>query len=329
MLRLLLVITFAAVGLGAACMARSSAVQERTEFWAFTGPWDRASNESVREFGGLLDVIVTGWLALDSATARPILPALFPDTVRPGRGTPQRMVLVTSWHGDRFHARTIRTLARDPARLAATAQALASHAAANGYRGMVLDFEALDASDLPALLRVAGAVADSARRRAVSPIVLAIPATDTAAYPARRLLEVADLLLVMLYDQHWAGSEPGPISDPKWFSRALDLRLAEVGPDRLVAGLPTYGYRWRRGAPTEPIGFAEAHRVAVAARVPLQRDAATSTLRARLAGAWDIWVTDAELLRRLVASAQADGVRRFALWRLGQEDPNIWGTVVR
>lgn len=239
------------------------------------------------------------------------------------------MGLVTSWHGDRFHARSIRALARDPARLGRTAAAVATHAAAMGYRGLVLDFEALEPADLDALIRVVSAVADSARRRAVTPIVLAIPATDTAAYPARRLITVADLLLVMLYDQHWAGSEPGPISDPDWVRRALALRLAEVGPTRLVAGLPTYGYRWRPGVPGEPLGYRDAERIALAARVPLQRDPTTSTLRARSAGQWDMWVTDAELLRTLVGSIEAAGVHRFALWRLGQEDPAIWRSLIR
>jgi hypothetical protein len=42
-----------------------------------------------------------------------------------------------------------------------------------------------------------------------------------------------------------------------------------------------------------------------------------------------IWVTDAALLERLVAESKALGVRRFAMWRLGQEDPAIWGRVVR
>ena len=307
----------------------NSGAQARREIWGFTGPWDAASNTSLREFGGKLDAVVTGWIALDSLSAKPILPGLFPDTIRPRSGTPRRMALVTSWHGTRFHTRTIRTLAGDAGLLARTAGAIAANAAASGYRGLVIDFEGLEKADLGALIRVVGAIADSARRRGLGPIALAIPATDTAAYPARKLLTVADLLLVMLYDQHWAGSEPGPISDPNWVRNSLALRLGEAGPDRLIAALPLYGYHWKAGSPGEPVAYRDAERIAAGSRVSLQRDRASQTLRAASRGQWDLWVTDAGLLRTLVLQTEAAGVRRFALWRLGQEDPAIWSSLIR
>ena len=325
MLRLLTFIVCALAATGAACAAR---LQERREFWAFTGPWDPASNNSVRNFGGRLDAVITGWIALDSATARPLLPSAFPDTLRPRAGAARRMALVTSWHGDRFHTASIRKLARDRALLGRTAAAIAAHAKSAGYRGLVLDFEALERSDLDGLIRVVGAIADSARRTGITPIALAIPATDTAAYPARALLRVADYLVVMLYDQHWSGSQPGPISSPSWVRESLALRIAEAGPNRLIAGLPVYGYRWRSGGTGEPIGFPAAEREATAARTSLQRDRASSTLRARSAS-WELWVTDVELLEALVRQVEGTRVRRFALWRLGQEDPRIWGRVIR
>ena len=77
------------------------------------------------------------------------------------------------------------------------------------YAGLVLDFEALDARDLPALLRVVKAITDSAHAHGVSTIAVAIPATDTAAYPAKPIVGVADLVMPMLYDQHWSTSGPG------------------------------------------------------------------------------------------------------------------------
>jgi spore germination protein YaaH len=306
-----------------------SGAREPLELWAFTAPWDPTSDAAVRAHGAELDVIVTGWIALDSATALPIHPPLFADTVRPDSGTVPRMALVTNWHVDRFHAGTIRRLASDPTLLARASREIVATADSAGYEGLVLDFETLTRGDLEALLLVARSIADSARARALQPIVIAVPALDTAAYPARRLLDVADLLLVMLYDQHWMGSAPGPISAPDWVASALELRLGEVGPRRLVAGLPTYGYRWRRGAATEIIGLANADSIARAEGVSLERDSATSTLWAERVGEWELWVTDAELLRRLVEVARVAGVHRVALWRLGQEDPAIWRGALR
>ena len=310
--------------LNGGCTAQGPARPARGEFWAFTAPWDPASAASVARNSARLDAVVTGWIALDSATGRPFVAAAYNDTQGVAAGT-WRFAIVTSWHNDRFHPRSVRALAGDEALLAQAARWIAEHGAAGRYDGLVVDFEELEPSDLAAQLRVIAAIRDSARGRGVRSLAVAIPAGNAASYPARRLLEVADFVLVMLYDQHWLGSQPGPISEPGWVSRSLAARVAEAGgPDRVVAGLPLYGYRWVRGAPTEIVSFEDAKRIAAESGAPLTRDARSFTLRAHRSPDWDMWVTDAELLRRLVSEAQRIGVRRFAFWRLGQEDPAMW-----
>src|SRR5712671_4625360 len=97
----------------APAVAQSAGRGQRAEVWAFTGPWDPMSMSAVRTYGSGLDAVITGWIGLDSTTARPIQPLLYPDTVRARRGTLRRMAIVTSWHGDRFHPQTIRILAGD------------------------------------------------------------------------------------------------------------------------------------------------------------------------------------------------------------------------
>ena len=319
-----------ALASASACGAQQKATAaQRSEYWGFTGPWEAASDSSVRRHGRDLDVVITGWIGLDSTTARPLLPSPYPDTLLGKNRTPRRMAMVTSWHGDRFHPRTIRTLAATPALLATTARAIADHAASMGYSGLVLDFESLEASDLAAQVAVIRAIAAAARARGVASIAVAIAATDSAAYPVRPILAVADYVIVMLYDQHWTTSEPGPIAEPSWVKGALAKRIAEGGADRIVAALPTYSYRWRRGKPTEILGYREAAAIARKESIALRRDRASGTLRAQRGSAWDMWISDAPLLARLVRDARAIGVRRFALWRLGQEDPAIWRLLAR
>ena len=210
------------------------------------------------------------------------------------------------------------------------AGAIATHAASQRYAGLVLDFEALERGDVRSLLRVVKAIADSAHGRAIATIAVAVPATDTAAYPARAIAGVADFVMPMLYDQHWSTPKPGPISEPSWVRSSLAMRLKEVGGERMIAALPVYGYRWRTsGAPAEPVSFVDARRAADQAGVVLTRDTRTSTLRAVRTGEWEIWVTDAELLGTLVRQTRDAGVQRVAMWRIGQEDPASWRLFTR
>jgi peptidoglycan-N-acetylglucosamine deacetylase len=311
-----------------ACGGQGPQSRQRPVFWGFTGPWESASTQSVRAHGGQLNAVINGWITIDSASALPVIPSPYPDIVRPLTGTPQRMAIVTSWHGDKFHPGSIRRLGRDARRRARAAGAIARYAESMRYSGLVLDFESLVAGDLPALIRVSKTIADSARAHGVRTIAMAIPATDDA-YPVRPLLGAVDAVVVMLYDQHWDTSEPGPIADPSWVRSALEKRIAEAGPAKIVAALPAYGYRWKKGKAGESISYAQAVQMATAAGAPLRRDTQSETLYSRAANGDQIWVADAGLLRALIQQCRSVGVKRFAIWRLGEEDPAIWLSISR
>jgi spore germination protein YaaH len=295
------------------------------ERWGFTGPWDTRSAVSVRAHASALDAVVLGWIPLDTLTGAPF--ELYRDTV--SGTTPasvRRMAMVTSFVGSAFHPATIRRLALDSSALGRSASAVADRARRGGYRGLVLDFEGMTRSDSDATRLVVRAMSLAAHAAGVGPVVVAVPAGDTAGYPARFFDGTADLLLVMLYDQHWATSPPGPIAAPDWVRRTLGMRVAEGGPNRLVAALPLYGYRWRPNSFAETVGYDDAVRFATEAATSLARDSATNSLHATHPGpdGWEIWVSDAELVSTLEREVTTLGVRRLAYWRLGLEDPALW-----
>ena len=299
-------------------------VAARTQLWTFTGPWDPASDASLTRHAAAIDVAVTGWIALDSATAEPVVPSLYRDDPRAAGATAARFAIVTSWHGLSFHPASVRTLASNPQRLARVARRIAASAQQAGYRGLVLDFENQEPRDLPRLLAVVMAITDSAHAHGLKQVAIAVPAADTAAYPTRALLGVTDFVLPMLYDEHWDSSPPGAISDPAWVRTTLAARIAGVDRARIVAGLGTYAYHWPRGKPGEQLSYDDARRGVERAGAKLTRDTATQTLRAIAPNGDQYWVTDAELLHRLVGVVRSLGVERVSLWRLGQEDPAIW-----
>lgn len=293
--------------------------------WGFTAPWDQRSDSSLRANSARLDVAITGWIQLDSLTGRPS--ALYPDDPALIAPPTMRLALVTSFHGQRFHPGAIRALAADTAGLAFAAGRLADLTAQGSYRGVVLDLEGQSAADTTLTMRVVRAFSDSIRNRGVPLVAMAVPAGDTTAYPSRPLVTVVDALVVMLYDEHWSTSAPGPVATPLWVRRTLAQRVADVGASRIVAALPVYGYLWRGSNPATPVGFDDARRAAAQASVDLARDPASRSLHAVQAGNWDLWMSDAEHLRALRAEVNALGVTRIALWRLGLEDPGIWAVL--
>lgn len=308
------------------CASGRAAVMPR-ETWGFVAFWDERSTTSLAAHGVALDVAVTTWIALDSLTGAP--ETLHEAPAAATRGPRRTMALLTSWRGAGFHPAAVRRLASDPAGLEAAATRVAGRVAGLGHAGIVIDFEGHAPTDRESLARVVRAVAAAARRTTAATVVVAIPATDTAGYPARLFLDAgAAAVLPMLYDQHWSGGPPGPVAAPAWVGDWLAVRVREAGPAAVIAGLPLYGYHWRGAGRGSAVTYAEAGAAATAARVALERDSASTTLRARLGGG-ELWVSDATLLAALLRVAEDAGVRRVALWHLGQEDPAIWPVIER
>ena len=317
---------FVSLALLSACAHFPSQPQGAADYWGFTGPWDRRSDRSVEEHGASLARIITGWIALDTTSFLPLEP--YGDSIGKNPAlTGRTMALITSYHGSRFHPEIIRGLGGNAQATGITAGAIAALMDSSRYRGVVMDFEGMTPRDLDQLLAFTRAVADSVRAHGVGTVVIAVPAGDTAAYPAALLLQSADLIMPILYDQHWSDSPPGPIASPEWVTRNLGTRVAEVGAARIVAAFPLYGYRWRKSAETEVISFDDARRLTTMTNTALIRDHASATVHATSPEGWELWVSDRVQLETLVREARQLGVRTFALWRLGLEDPAIWAFI--
>ncbi|MEP6730399.1 MAG: hypothetical protein ABJE10_07170 [bacterium] len=314
----------------AACSSLPVVGRSAPERWAFHAPWDARSSASARAHAAALDAIVVDWIALDSLTGMPL--ALFRDSLSPTfPSSVRRMAIVTSFVVDRFHPELIRRLALDSIALKNSAAAIADRMLRGGYRGVVIDFEGMTGPDTALTRAVVATMASVARTRGVGPVAVALPASDTVGYPARLFDSSADLLMIMLYDEHWATSPPGAVAEPEWVRRTLALRVAESGARRIVAALPLYGYLWRPNAPATTISYDDARRIAAESGVPLERDPATMSLHAvrALSDPWELWVSDAVQLEALQREVAALNVTRLAYWRLGLEDGGVWTLIAR
>ncbi|MBD3275568.1 MAG: hypothetical protein GF372_09670, partial [Candidatus Marinimicrobia bacterium] len=91
-----------------------------------------------------------------------------------------------------------------------------------------------------------------------SHVSMAVPAIDWSnAFDADALAEICDGLFIMGYDYHWRGSaSTGPVSplysyDGLNLSNSLSDYITETNGnrDKLILGLPWYGYEWESAGP--------------------------------------------------------------------------------
>jgi len=316
------------------CLPLPHATSAPTEIWTVSSPAD-----SVEELPAGCPAIVDAWVSLDSISMRPSPLRVSPtrelagDRVLCGGQTtggdsgtrPRKISGITSFQGSRYHPETIRAMGESPDVLLAAAGAIARIGTAGSTRGVMLDFQEMSGEDLPTLMSVSRAIADSARALSAAPVGMIIPATDTSSYPGRILGRVADILLVKIFPEHGVGNPAGPIVSPAWFTRYLGARAGDVGVNRIVAGLPADGVLWTTRGGNRRISYNDALRLAESANTPVVRDPASGNLHAvSTRDGWELWVSDHELILRLIAEGRRIGVTRFALFGLAGADEKLW-----
>ncbi len=294
---------------------------------AFYAPWDSRASASLLAHGDRIGILAPAWISVtgpddqtvlaDAATARSLIAQL--------RTAPKLMPVVQNAAGGAWDGADAAALLASPTRRKALIDRLLLAGQAYGASGLVFDFEDLPKAAQPdylALLREAG-IRFAARRWTLA---VAVPAADDDWSP-RAYGRVADLVILMAYDEHWQSGRPGPIASLAWFARAVRQAASEIPPAKLVVGLASYAYDWPAGASAAAVSISDAEATAAAAGVTPARDASSGELHFSDLDhgvRHQVWLADASSTRAEVDLARGLGLHDFAVWRLGTEDPALW-----
>lgn len=228
-----------------------------------------------------------------------------------------------------------------PAQRAAHLDALLAVVRARDYDGLDIDYESIAPTPDAEYPAVRDGYADfatalCARLHALHKQCVLTVSPKTRAtgriWDYKRLGAVADRVRIMAYNLHDAGGAAGPLSSPDWYEEILTRATAEIPRDKIVVGLPAYGWDWTRGV-TGHAGHvtsrsAEELRREVGAPYVMDPKSRTPHFTYWKDGAvHDVWYQDARGVAAHLPVLARHGVRETALWALGFEDPALWATL--
>ncbi|MEI7572810.1 MAG: glycosyltransferase [Phenylobacterium sp.] len=297
--------------------------------------WDPTARESLARHVQDLDVIAPQWIALKgdlgevSVTADPQADAIITAAAR----RPAVMPVVFNAEDGKWDGTRAGRLIESPAARRRLVDGLAALARARGYAGFVFDLENLSpraAETYPLLL----AEAKQTLSAQGCEVWVTAPADDPA-WPLRRLQDAAGVLVLMLYDQHYVTGDPGPPAGQAWFQQQLASAMSRLSASRTVLALGAYGYDWAlpsRGQKTPEAGavtFAEATQAAYDSGAQATMDSATLNptfgYEDETGRRHQVWFLDAPTLFNEIRVADPFRPLGYGLWRMGSEDPDIWG----
>lgn len=194
------------------------------------------------------------------------------------------------------------------------------------FAGVNIDFEELPSRDRGAMVRFMEEL--HAKLQPAGLIVSQSVPADDDSYDLKRLGQIDDYIVPMVYDEHYQSSAPGPVASEDWFESQLD-RLAKVLPaQKTVIGTGEYGYDWVIGGRgSTEVKFSDVIAAAQQnqAEIGWDKNTQNPVLRYTHGGQrHEVWFLDAVTALNEAQAVSDSNFRGLALWRLGAEDPGLW-----
>ncbi len=235
--------------------------------------------------------------------------------------------VVQNIHDGKWDGQGAAALLRDPQRRAALIRSLSVALDRSGDNGVMYDFENLTPAAMRDLVHLVSETrtAFAPRHRVVS---VTMPIDDPQ-WPAVALAKAADRLVLMAYDEHWQGGEPGPIASSPWFGQHLQDILKGVDRNRIIVALGNYAYDWHDGR-ADSLTVEEAWLSARDSGAKPTFDPGSGNLGFSFAEdghRHDVWMLDAAVSWNQMQTLSRLGMGNIALWRLGSEDPGFWSVL--
>lgn len=137
-----------------------------------------------------------------------------------------------------------------------------------------------------------------------------------------------DKMMLMTYDEHWRGGEPGPVASIGWVERVVRYAISDgVAPQKIVLGVPAYGYDWPSHGPGRAVTYREAMENASRHGAKIQWDKTAKVPFFRYGAGRQVWFENRDSISHKLGLVKQYGLSGISLWRLGQEDPGIWSVI--
>lgn len=163
-----------------------------------------------------------------------------------------------------------------------------------------------------------------------------VPQSYNLQYDRKEQGIVADYVIIMGYDEHYAGSEEaGSVSSYNYVKNGIEETLTEVPAEKIISGIPFFTRLWKEGSgiESEALGMDDAAAAVASAGVETTWDDETKQNYATWKGSdgrtYEIWLEDASSIEPKLQLMKENGLGGTAAWALGLESADIWNLILQ
>ena len=214
---------------------------------------------------------------------------------------------------------------------------LLAEAASCGMDGINVDFENLKEAGIPHYLQFLRELTSAAHaQNLVVSVDTPVPQAYTMYYQRGEQARFVDYMIVMAYDEHFAGSEEaGSVSSLPFVQQAVEEMTRVMPADQVICGIPFYTRVWtekfgQSAITSEVLGmdgaknYAKENQMTETWDASLGQNVATvETSDAR----YTIWMEDEQSMEENLKVIQSADLAGVAEWKLGFECADVWSLI--
>lgn len=214
---------------------------------------------------------------------------------------------------------------------------LLAEAASCGMDGINVDFENLKEAGIPHYLQFLRELTSAAHaQNLVVSVDTPVPQAYTMYYQRGEQARFVDYMIVMAYDEHFAGSEEaGSVSSLPFVQQAVEEMTRVMPADQAICGIPFYTRVWtekfgQSAITSEVLGmdgaknYAKENQMTETWDASLGQNVATvETSDAR----YTIWMEDEQSMEEKLKVIQSADLAGVAEWKLGFECADVWSLI--
>lgn len=214
---------------------------------------------------------------------------------------------------------------------------LLAEAASCGMDGINVDFENLKEVGIPHYLQFLRELTSAAHaQNLVVSVDTPVPQAYTMYYQRGEQARFVDYMIVMAYDEHFAGSEEaGSVSSLPFVQQAVEEMTRVMPADQVICGIPFYTRVWtekfgQSAITSEVLGmdgaknYAKENQMTETWDASLGQNVATvETSDAR----YTIWMEDEQSMEEKLKVIQSADLAGVAEWKLGFECADVWSLI--
>lgn len=161
-----------------------------------------------------------------------------------------------------------------------------------------------------------------------------VPTGYTDHYDRKEQGVVADYVIIMGYDEHYAGSEEaGSVASIDFVESGIEKTVEQVPANKVINAIPFYTRIWETTGSTissQAVGMEMAEEYVAAHNVAVEWDDTTCQNYGEYKSGdtlYQVWLEDEESIRVKLNIMDKYGIGGVAAWRLGFEKPEIWDEI--